>query len=92
MSLRFPCPRQRAAVETATRQEGVRLQEYVLSAAHARATAVEERFLHAFRAPMSRSGDAFAAEAGSGDPGAEQCAGQREALRDLERQERGHAV
>ncbi|MFE9687702.1 DUF1778 domain-containing protein [Streptomyces sp. NPDC006285] len=93
MNLRFPDPGQRAAIEAAARQEGVSLQEYILSAAYARATAVEERFLDAFRASMAVSGDAFAAEAGGVRPDAEQRAAELQARRDLEgQQERGHAA
>ncbi|MFE1879642.1 type II toxin -antitoxin system TacA 1-like antitoxin [Streptomyces diastatochromogenes] len=93
MNLRFPDPAQRAAIEAAAKQEGVSLQEYILSAAYARATAVEERFLEAFRASMARSGDAFAEGGGAADPGAEQRAAELQARRDLEeQQERGHAA
>ncbi|WP_406134444.1 DUF1778 domain-containing protein [Streptomyces zaomyceticus] len=93
MNLRFPDPAQRAAIEAAAKQEGVSLQEYILSAAYARATAVEERFLEAFRESMSRSGDVFAAEAGAVDPRGEQRAAELEARRELEEQrERGHAA
>ncbi|MDH6554637.1 DUF1778 domain-containing protein [Streptomyces sp. SAI-041] len=90
MNLRFPDPAQRAAIEAAARQEGVSLQEYILSAAYARATAVETHFLEAFRASMARSGDAFAEAAGAdGEHRAEELA----ARRDLEeQQERGHAA
>ncbi|MFF4763336.1 DUF1778 domain-containing protein [Streptomyces sp. NPDC001276] len=84
MNLRFPDPGQRAAIEAAARQEGVSLQEYILSAAYARATAVEKRFLDAFRDSMSRSGDAFAEGAGAVAPGAQQRAAELEARRDLE--------
>ncbi|MGW3668624.1 type II toxin -antitoxin system TacA 1-like antitoxin [Streptomyces sp. NPDC005141] len=93
MNLRFPDPDQRAAIEAAAKQEGVSLQEYILSAAYARATAVQERFLDGFRESMSRSSDAFAEEAGSADPGTEQRAAELEARRGLEEQrERGHAA
>ncbi|MFJ8010896.1 type II toxin -antitoxin system TacA 1-like antitoxin [Streptomyces fagopyri] len=92
MNLRFPDPEQRAAIEAAARQEGVSLQEYILSAAYARATAVEERFLDAFRGSMSRSGDAFAEQAGSATPGTDQRMAELEARRDLEQQKRGHAA
>ncbi|MFJ8085210.1 DUF1778 domain-containing protein [Streptomyces sp. NPDC096205] len=91
MNLRFPDPAQRAAIEAAARQEGVSLQEYILSAAYARATAVETHFLEAFRASMARSGDAFAEAAdavGDGERRAEELA----ARRGLEEQERGHAA
>ncbi|MFD3883437.1 type II toxin -antitoxin system TacA 1-like antitoxin [Streptomyces microflavus] len=92
MNLRFPDPAQRAAIEAAAKQEGVSLQEYILSAAYARATAVEERFLEAFRESMSRAGEAFAAEAGVG-PSREQRAAELEARRDLDEQrEQGHAA
>ncbi|MER7679098.1 DUF1778 domain-containing protein [Streptomyces sp. NPDC096934] len=93
MNLRFPDPEQRAAIEAAARQEGVSLQEYILSAAYARATAMEERFLDAFRVSISRSGDAFAEQAGAVSPGAEQRASELEARKDLEEQpKRGHAA
>ncbi|MER6038305.1 DUF1778 domain-containing protein [Streptomyces sp. NPDC001835] len=93
MNLRFPDPAQRAAIEAAARQEGVSLQEYILSAAYARATAVEERFLDAFRASMARSGDAFAEAAGTATSGDEQRSAELKARRDLEeQQERGHAA
>lgn len=93
MNLRFPDPAQRAAIEAAAKQEGVSLQEYILSAAYARATAVEERFLEAFRESMSRTGEAFAAEADGVDSSREQRAAELEARRDLEEQrEQGHAA
>ncbi|MET7987450.1 DUF1778 domain-containing protein [Streptomyces sp. NPDC005281] len=93
MNLRFPDPAQRAAIEAAARQEGVSLQEYILSAAYARATAVEARFLDAFKESMSRSGDVFAEGAGAADPGAEQRAAELAARQALEeQQERGHAA
>ncbi|MFJ7305249.1 DUF1778 domain-containing protein [Streptomyces sp. NPDC099088] len=93
MNLRFPDPDQRAAIEAAARQEGVSLQEYILSAAYARATAVQDRFLEAFAESMSRSSDAFAESAGAGDPSVEQRAAELEARRSLEEQQkRGHAA
>ena len=93
MNLRFPDPTQRAAIEAAARQEGVSLQEYILSAAYARATAVEARFLDAFKESMSRSGNVFAEDAGAADPGAEQRAAELAARQALEEQrERGHAA
>ncbi|MGW4101836.1 type II toxin -antitoxin system TacA 1-like antitoxin [Streptomyces sp. NPDC004976] len=91
MNLRFPDPAQRSAIEAAARQEGVSLQEYILSAAYARATAVEERFLDAFRESMSRSGVAFAEEAGATGPGERQRGAEMDARRDLE-EGRGHAA
>lgn len=92
MSLRFPDPAQRAAIAAAAKQAGVSMQEYILSAAYDRATAVEQRFLDGFKASMARSGAAFAAEPGTVDPTAEQRAAEQEAQRDLENQERGHAA
>ncbi|MGV9453174.1 hypothetical protein [Streptomyces sp. NPDC003635] len=84
MNLRFPDPAQRTAIEAAARQAGVSLQEYILSAAYDRATAVEARFLEAFRTSMTRSGDAFAESAGAVDPSQEQRAAELAARRDLE--------
>ncbi|GGY35973.1 hypothetical protein GCM10010384_49170 [Streptomyces djakartensis] len=92
MNLRFPDPAQRAAIEAAARQEGVSLQEYILSAAYARATAVETHFLEAFRASMARSGDAFAEAADTAGGDGERRAEELAARRGLEEQERGHAA
>ncbi|MEU3464455.1 DUF1778 domain-containing protein [Streptomyces sp. NPDC006733] len=93
LNLRFPDPDQHAAIEAAAKQEGVSLQEYILSAAYARATAVEDRFLDAFRESISRVGSTFADDAGTADPSPEQRAAEREARRGLEgSQERGHAA
>ncbi|MFE1799777.1 DUF1778 domain-containing protein [Streptomyces sp. NPDC059517] len=93
MNLRFPDPAQRAAIEAAARQEGVSLQEYILSAAYARATAVEMHFLDAFGESMARSGDAFAEAAGVADADGERRAAELAARHDLEeQQERGHAA
>ncbi|PWJ03091.1 hypothetical protein DKG34_35125 [Streptomyces sp. NWU49] len=92
MNLRFPDPAQRAAIAAAAKQAGVSMQEYILSAAYDRATAVERRFLEGFRASMARSGAAFAAEPSSIDAGAEQRASEREARRELERPERGRVA
>ncbi|MFI9587571.1 DUF1778 domain-containing protein [Streptomyces sp. NPDC052236] len=93
MNLRFPDPEQRAAIAAAARQEGVSLQEYILSAAYARATAVEQRFLEAFKASMARSGAAFAAESSSIDPGADERAAEQQALAELGTHgEQGHAA
>ncbi len=85
MNLRFPDPAQRAAIAAAAKQAGVSTQENILSAAYDRATAVERRFVEGFRASMSRSGAAFAAEPGTADPSAEQRAAEQEALRELQR-------
>ncbi|MFE7778511.1 DUF1778 domain-containing protein [Streptomyces sp. NPDC057445] len=92
MNLRFPDPEQRAAIAAAARQEGVSMQEYILSAAYARATAVEQRYLEGFKESMARSGAAFAAEPGSSDPGAEQRAAEQQARVELEQPERGQAA
>ncbi|MFC8373796.1 DUF1778 domain-containing protein [Streptomyces sp. CB02400] len=92
MNLRFPDPAQRAAIAAAAKQAGVSMQEYILSAAYDRATAVEQRFLEGFKASMARGGSAFAAEPSSIDAGAEQRASEQEALRELEQQERGRAA
>ncbi|MFE0420689.1 DUF1778 domain-containing protein [Streptomyces sp. H23] len=92
MNLRFPDPAQRTAIATAAAQEGVSMQEYILSAAYDRATAVEQRFLEAFKASKDRSGAAFAAEPSSIDISAEQRATEQETLRELEQQERSHAA
>lgn len=92
MSLRFPDPEQRSAIAAAARQAGVSMQDYILSAAYDRATAVERRFLDGFRASMSRSSAAFAAEPDDLDPSPEQRAAEQDARQDLERQERGHAA
>ncbi|MFD7405990.1 hypothetical protein ACFV7R_25660 [Streptomyces sp. NPDC059866] len=89
MNLRFPDPEQLAAIAAAARQEGVSMQEYILSAAYTRATAVEQRFLEGFKTSMARSGAAFAVEPSSLDPDAEQRAAEHEARLQLERQERG---
>ncbi|WP_333772338.1 DUF1778 domain-containing protein [Streptomyces sp. IBSBF 3136] len=92
MSLRFPDPAQRAAIAAAAKQAGVSMQEYILSAAYDRATAVEQRFLDGFRASMARSSAAFAAEPSTVDPSAEQRAAEQEAQREIEHHERGHAA
>ncbi|MFI6935369.1 DUF1778 domain-containing protein [Streptomyces sp. NPDC050287] len=92
MNLRFPDPAQRAAIAAAAKQAGVSMQEYILSAAYDRATAVEQRFVEGFRASMARSGAAFAAEPGTADPSAEERAAEQEALRELQHEDRGHAA
>ncbi|MFS8204263.1 hypothetical protein ACLVWQ_37025 [Streptomyces sp. CWNU-52B] len=92
MNLRFPDPGQRAAIEAAARKEGVSLQEYILSAAYARATAVEDAFLKAFRGSMAFSGAAFAAETSTVDPSTAQRDAERQARRDLEPGRQGHAA
>ncbi|MGP2437887.1 type II toxin -antitoxin system TacA 1-like antitoxin [Streptomyces sp. JW3] len=92
MNLRFPDPAQRAAIAAAAKQAGVSMQEYILSAAYDRATAVEQRFLEGFKASMARSGAAFAAEPSTVDADAEQRASEQEALRELAEQGRDHAA
>ncbi|MEU4656042.1 DUF1778 domain-containing protein [Streptomyces sp. NPDC023723] len=92
MNLRFPDPAQRAAIAAAAKQAGVSMQEYILSAAYDRATAVEQRFLEGFKASMARSGAAFAAEPSTVDAGPEQRASEQEALRELAQQGRDHAA
>lgn len=90
MSLRFPDPEQRAAIAAAARNAGVSLQEYILSAAYDRATAVEARFLEAFDDSLAFSGEAFAAGGGDVDPSAESRAAERQAMEELQR--RDHAA
>lgn len=69
------------------------MQEYILSAAYARATAVETHFLDAFGESMVRSGDAFAEAAGAAGADGERRAAELAARRELEEhQERGHAA
>jgi hypothetical protein len=92
MNLRFPDPEKRAVIAAAAKQEGVSMQEYILSAAYARATAVEQRFLEGFRTSMDRSGAAFATEPSSVDPSDEQRAAEQQARQEIEGQERGHAA
>ncbi|MFF8958269.1 DUF1778 domain-containing protein [Streptomyces sp. NPDC014894] len=98
MSLRFPDPEQRAAIAAAAKATGVSMQEYILSAAYERATAVESTFLDHFKASVARSHEAFAAETGSagGGPGGEIAdehrAAEVRARRELERDERDNAA
>ncbi|MEU2389371.1 DUF1778 domain-containing protein [Streptomyces sp. NPDC007369] len=92
MNLRFRDPKQHEAIAAAARQAGVSMQEYVLSAAYERATAVEARFLTGFKESMARSGEAFAAEPATLDPTPEQRAAERTARAELETTERDHAA
>ncbi|MFD7555802.1 DUF1778 domain-containing protein [Streptomyces sp. NPDC059835] len=92
MNLRFRDPKQREAIAAAAKQAGVSLQEYVLSAAYERATAVEGQFLTGFKDSMARSGEAFAAEVGALDPTPEQRAAELAARAEMETTERGHAA
>ncbi|WP_405577298.1 DUF1778 domain-containing protein [Streptomyces sp. NBC_01190] len=89
LSLRFSDPRKRAAIAAAARAAGVSMQDYILSAAYERATAVEAKFLAAFDAAVARTSEAFAAEAGGFDPSAEQRAAERQAE---DRAGRNHAA
>ncbi|WP_353940155.1 DUF1778 domain-containing protein [Streptomyces sp. HUAS MG91] len=93
LNLRFPDPAKREAIETAARQQNMSLQEYILSAAYDRATAVERSFLSNFQASMAHSGGAFR-DAGDLDPSPEQRAAEQRARRDLEVQQpgQGHAA
>ncbi|MFF0450296.1 DUF1778 domain-containing protein [Streptomyces sp. NPDC004609] len=92
MNLRFPDPEQRAAIAAAAKQEGVSMQEYILSAAYTRATAVEQRFLEGFRESMARSGAVFTAEPSSIDATPEERAAELEARAGAEKQGRGRAA
>jgi hypothetical protein len=92
MSLRFPDPAQRAAIAAAAKQAGVSMQEYILSAAYDRATAVERKFLDGFKSSVARSGAAFAAEPSNVDPSPEQRTAELDARRELGHGERGHAA
>ncbi|MFZ3561578.1 MULTISPECIES: DUF1778 domain-containing protein [unclassified Streptomyces] len=93
LNLRFPDPAQREAIETAARQQNMSLQEYILSAAYDRATAVERSYLNSFQASMAHSGAAFK-DADDLDPSPEQRADERRARRELEAREpgQGHAA
>jgi len=92
INLRFPDPGQRAAIAAAAKAEGVSMQEYILGAAYARATALEGRFLDAFRSSMARSAEAFAIEAGDVDPTPEQREAERAAGHAPAVRGRGHAA
>ncbi|MFD3519775.1 hypothetical protein [Streptomyces sp. NPDC058653] len=92
MSLRFPDPGQRAAIVAAAKAAGVSLQEYILSAAYDRATAVENTFLEGFKASMARGGEEFDTEPSAVDPTPEQRAADLRARRELEGRDRGHAA
>ncbi|MFD4144085.1 DUF1778 domain-containing protein [Streptomyces sp. NPDC058572] len=92
MNLRFRDPQQREAIAAAAKQAGVSMQEFVLSAAYDRATAVERHFLAAFEQSMAHSGEAFAAETSTLDPAPEQRAAESDARQDLETDERGRAA
>lgn len=91
MSLRFPDSGQRAAIAAAARAAGVSMQEYILSAAYERATAVETAFLDAFDASLARTAEAFATEPGRSDPTSAQRAAEQQAHR-VAAEGRGHAA
>ena len=91
MSLRFPDPQQRAAIVAAAKAAGVSMQEYILSAAYERATAVETAFLDAFDAAVARTHEAFMAEGGCIDPTAQQRVREQQTRRMLESGQ-GHAA
>ncbi|MEB8338184.1 type II toxin -antitoxin system TacA 1-like antitoxin [Streptomyces endophyticus] len=93
LNLRFPDPAQREAIETAARQQNMSLQEYILSAAYDRATAVERSYLSAFQASMAHSGAAFK-DADDLDPSPDRRAAEQGARRELDAQqpEQGHAA
>lgn len=89
LNLRFPDPAQREAIETAARQQNMSLQEYILSAAYDRATAVERSFLAHFQESMAHSGAAFKDAVDELDPSPEQRAAEAAARRELTAQEPG---
>jgi len=81
MSLRFPDPATYEAIATAARADGVSLQEYVLSAAYQRATALERAFLAAAGDHYARTREAFA-ELGDNRPDADRRAAEKAARRE----------
>lgn len=92
MSLRFPNPEQYDAIAAAAKAAGMSMQEYVLSAAYERATAVERVFLEAAREAMEYTREAFA-ELGDNVPDTERHAAALAAerrLAELDRAEAGH--
>ncbi|MFF3493312.1 DUF1778 domain-containing protein [Streptomyces sp. NPDC002795] len=93
LNLRFPDPAQREAIETAARQQNMSLQEYILSAAYDKATAVERSYLSSFQASMAHSGAAFR-DADDLDPSADQRAAEQAARRELGARQpgQGHAA
>ncbi|MDX3076680.1 DUF1778 domain-containing protein [Streptomyces sp. MI02-7b] len=92
MSLRFPTPEQYDAIAGAAKAAGVSMQEYVLSAAYERATAVEKIFLDAARQASEYTREAFA-ELGDDQPDTDRHAAALAAerrLAELDRAEAGH--
>jgi uncharacterized protein (DUF1778 family) len=91
ISLRFPDPTQRAAIAAAAKAAGMSMQQYILSAAYDRATAVETAFLDAFDTAVTRTSEAFAAEASSTDPSPQQREAEQNARQALQAGQ-GHAA
>lgn len=92
MSLRFNDPAQYEAIAGAAKAAGVSMQEYVMSAAYERATAVEKIFLDAAQEAAEYTREAFA-ELGDNIPDAERRAADLAAdrrLAELDRAEAGH--
>ncbi len=90
MSLRFPDPDQYEAIATAAKAAGVSLQEYVLSAAYERATAIEVKFLEAARSAYEYTREAFA-ELGDDQPDEEARVREAAARAELENDEPNRA-
>ncbi|WP_431959338.1 hypothetical protein [Actinacidiphila sp. bgisy160] len=92
MSLRFPNAEQYDAIAAAAKAADMSMQEYVLSAAYERATAVERVFLEAAREAMEYTREAFA-ELGDNVPDSDRHAAALAAerrLAELDRAEAGH--
>ncbi|MEU1542745.1 hypothetical protein ABZ461_32515 [Actinacidiphila glaucinigra] len=92
MSLRFPDPDQYAAIAAAAKAADMSMQDYVLSAAYERATAVERVFLEAAKRHGDYTRDAFA-EIGDNEPDTERRAAAHAARRrldELDGAEAGH--
>ncbi|MEU6347006.1 MULTISPECIES: hypothetical protein [unclassified Streptomyces] len=92
MSLRFPDPEQYDAIAAAAKAADMSLQEYVLSAAYDRATAVERVFLDAARQASEYTREAFA-ELGDDRPDTDRRAAAQAArnrLAELDGAEAGH--
>lgn len=83
MSLRFPDPEQYDAIAAAAKAADVSLQEYVLSAAYERATAVERVFLEAARRAAEYTREAFS-EIGDDQPDSERRSAAQDARHRLE--------
>lgn len=92
MSLRFPDSEQYDAIAAAAKAADMSLQEYVLSAAYDRATAVERVFLDAARQASEYTREAFA-EIGDDRPDTDRRAAAQSArhrLAELDGAEAGH--